>query len=445
MKYTYQSLYDIIKANGDLFQPSQVSLSATFEIDLTPYQNAVKSLDFKEFKDQRLESTINRTAANPSVDRLLGIDYKGVSTPTTDIGRGSAILNGDRIILNAKEDFAMMFGETGVAIASPNQVNIDAGQSITLFGHDKVYLGIPNKGLSYKLNEQQGESKGDPTPDQPYEPLVLGIKLANLIEDIFIVLKNAELVSGVSPVKFQPTTQAELALLANRIPEMLSSYAYLDGYSHERIDQNKLKQLKQSQQRADNFTPLTQLTGSVAGVVTAQTAGVGNISGDPVPITGEQKIQNIKAIAQYLKSIGVTREGAIGLIGNILGESQANPRAAERSSAIGGLGGIGIVQWTASRRRKLEAAAGNDVNKIFDINFQLQYLGKELQQSYSAVLNKLKTSKSIEESTVFVLERFEVPGTYLNRNSNPQAYEATKSKRIGYARGAISIVDTVYR
>ena len=164
-----------------------------------------------------------------------------------------------------------------------------------------------------------------------------------------------------------------------------------------------------------------------------------------IPITGKQKIQNIKTIAQYLKSIGITREGAIGLIGNILGESQADPQAAEKNRSIGGQGGIGIVQWTASRRRNLEKAAGNDNNKIIDINFQLEYLEKELQQSYSTVLNKLKTSKSIEDSTTFVLEKFEIPATFLNRKSNPQAYEATKSRRIIYAKSAIPIVDEVYR
>lgn len=158
-------------------------------------------------------------------------------------------------------------------------------------------------------------------------------------------------------------------------------------------------------------------------------------------ISDEQKIQNIKIIAKYLKSIGITREGAIGFIGNILGESQANPGAAEKSSAIGGKGGIGIVQWTASRRREIEAAANYDINKLFDLNFQLDYLGKELQQSYPGIFNELKTSKSIEESTVLVLEKFEVPATYLNRKTNPQKYANTKSTRIGYANSVISIVD----
>jgi hypothetical protein len=162
------------------------------------------------------------------------------------------------------------------------------------------------------------------------------------------------------------------------------------------------------------------------------------------PITGDDKISNIKRIANYLKSIGFTKAGTIGLIGNILGESQANPRAAERNIAVGGLGGIGIVQWTASRRRKLEAAANRDNTKILDLNFQLIFLGKELQKSYKSTFNKLSSTNSIEEATIFVLEKFEVPGTYLNRKSNPKAYAATKNKRITYAKSVESIVNEIY-
>jgi hypothetical protein len=169
-----------------------------------------------------------------------------------------------------------------------------------------------------------------------------------------------------------------------------------------------------------------------------------NLGDTKITITSEEKKNNIRIIARYLKSIGVTRAGAIGLIGNILGESGANPGASERSSAIGGAGGLGLVQWTASRRRKLEAAAKNDPKKIVDINFQLTHLGGELQSKYSKVLNNLKTSNSVTDSTAYVLEHFEVPATYLKKNINPSAYEATKALRIAYALSAQSIVDEVY-
>jgi hypothetical protein len=163
------------------------------------------------------------------------------------------------------------------------------------------------------------------------------------------------------------------------------------------------------------------------------TTSGGTVITSSTPVTSGEKADNVRRIA-----------GTIGLLGNILGESGANPRAAERNIAVGGIGGIGIVQWTASRRRKLEAEANNDNNKILDLNFQLTYLGKELQKSYRSTFRKLTSTDSISDATIFVLEKFEVPGTYLNRNSNPAAYEATKAKRIGFANSIKYIVDEVY-
>jgi hypothetical protein len=84
-------------------------------------------------------------------------------------------------------------------------------------------------------------------------------------------------------------------------------------------------------------------------------------------------------------------------------------------------------------------------DKVEDINNQLQFLGKELSNSYSGVLKNLKTSKSIADSTAYVLEKFEVPATYINRKTNPGAYQATKQKRINYALSAEAVVDEVYK
>lgn len=438
-------------------QPTQVlenivinnsQISGTAKVDIKPYQDAVAAISLPAARDVALQSSIKSTKIKPSVDSLLGVNASGITTYSPDV-QGSALLNSDRIIINAKQQFAMLFGKKGVAIASPNRVNIDAGESITLAaqgdGDGGLFLGLPNRGLRYESQTQQqiGDSKGDPTPDQAYEPLVLGIKLANWIEDFLTVLKNAVGTDGLSNVKFQPTTQAEFGLLAARIPEILSTYAYIDGISHGSIDMTQLAAIKESLSTTPDYVPPQKLTGKVTGTVVVTGVGGG---GDAGPITDEQKIQNIKAIATYLKSIGVTKQGAAGLIGNILGESGANPSALEHKEKpiIGGTGGIGIVQWTASRRRNLEKAAANDATKIVDLNFQLQFLGNELQQSYSGVLSKLKSSTSLEDSTVYVLERFEVPGTYLNRGKNPAAYEATKQKRIGYANSALPAVSAVY-
>jgi hypothetical protein len=172
---------------------------------------------------------------------------------------------------------------------------------------------------------------------------------------------------------------------------------------------------------------------------------LGGEGGGPVLTTAQQK-DNIRIIAKYLKGKGFTREGAIGLIGNILAESGANPSALERKSqpVVGGKGGVGLVQWTAARRRNIEKAAGNNASKILDINFQLDFLHKELTTSYSGVYNAIKSSKSIADSTTTVLTKFEVPATYVNRKSNPSAYESTRIKRVALAVGIAEVVDEVY-
>ena len=262
-------------------------ITGTAKLDLKPYQDAVAAISLPASRDVVLQSSIKSTKIKPSVDSLLGIDSAGKTIYTPD-AQGSALLNSDRIIINAKQQFAMLFGQKGVAIASPTRVNIDAGESITLAaqgGNDGgLFLGLPNRGLRYESQTQQqiGDSKGDPTPDKPYEPLVLGVKLANWIEDFLTVLKNAVGTDGLSNVKFQPTTQAEFGLLANRIPEILSNYAYIDGVSHGSIDMTQLAAIKESLSTTPDYVPPQKLTGKVTGqVVITGTSGGPEVFGGP--------------------------------------------------------------------------------------------------------------------------------------------------------------------
>ena len=279
MKYTYDSIYENVKALGLLGVTSTTfTFTATWSIDLTKYQKAVMLLDFKGFQDQQFESKIDAVAADPSIDVILGISKDGNNAHIPDSSDANIAINADRVIINAKDDFSMLFGQEGVAIASPDKVNIDSGRSITLFGHQNVFLGIPNKGNPIVKNTKPPATKGDPTRDSEYEPLVLGIKLANLVKDILYVLKSADLVSGVSPVKFQPHTQAEFGLLANRVPEILSEYAYVDGYSHSEVNQKALKDLKEQQKKTVNYTPPAKLEGTITGTATG-TPGTGGPQG----------------------------------------------------------------------------------------------------------------------------------------------------------------------
>jgi hypothetical protein len=278
---TYQQLYDKLKAEGafNAAFAQAITISGTVTIDLKQYQDAVLKLDFKEFTDTTFTSEITSTATEPSVEDIMHITRRKVNKYVPDADGGSIMMNGDRIVINAKSDYAMLFGQKGVAIASPSRVNFDAGESITLFGHGNqgVFIGLPNRGLQIpKTIASQtalGTTKGDPTPDYSYEPMVLGVKLANLLEDILFVLQNADMASSLSEAKWQPSTVAEFALLANRIPEILSTYAYVDGISHESVDEERLQKLVEQQKKAAPYVPPTSITATVEGTISPPMTG----------------------------------------------------------------------------------------------------------------------------------------------------------------------------
>jgi len=270
---TYQQLYDNIKSLGLINaitadQNVTVGISGTITVNIAPYQDAILKLDFKEYTDEAfsLKDKIQSTASDPSLDELFGINNKNNNIYQPEAKGGSIIHNADRIIVNAKEDFAMVFGKKGVAIASPGRVNIDAGKTITLFSKESVFLGVPNRGKKIpedKGQKQLGTTKGDPTPDFLYEPIVLGVKLANLLDDIIYTIQNADMASALSQAKWQPSAIGDLELLRNRIPEILSNYAYIDGISHEKIDLEQLKKLEAAQKTHKKSVPPKSLIASV--------------------------------------------------------------------------------------------------------------------------------------------------------------------------------------
>ena len=155
----------------------------------------------------------------------------------------SIILNSDRIIINSKTDHTMVFGQLGVALSSPNKVNIDADDSVTIHGESGVYLGVPNKGEGVPPDSQNNpkqKTKASPTPNYDYEPMVLGLKLANWLDDLLQVLKNSVVLTPVGKGYFREDTQYDLIALQARIKEMLSTYAFVDGHSHEQTEEDTI-------------------------------------------------------------------------------------------------------------------------------------------------------------------------------------------------------------
>jgi hypothetical protein len=238
-------------------------VSGTFTGQVTIEVPQLPAIQFP-MEDYTFQSTI--TGKVQTIDKLLSIKA-GSGGKQNDYAGSQVLINSDRIILNSRTNYLMLFGKEGIAISSQGNVNIDAEDAVTIYGEDGLFLGVPGKGEAKGNKDDQPKTKADLTLDNDYEPLVLGTKLANLLEDLLIILKNATLLTPVGKGYFREDVMYEFACLQARIPEMLSTFGYIDGISHEPVDP--------APEPPKTVTePPTTLTGTVTGTFTGTTTGV---------------------------------------------------------------------------------------------------------------------------------------------------------------------------
>lgn len=150
-----------------------------------------------------------------------------------------------------------------------------------------------------------------------------------------------------------------------------------------------------------------------------------------------------KAYKRFIKE-GMTAFGACGLIGNLEAESdgfyanrveylclsrlKANGQIYTDTTYTAAIDdgkitlstfqhplqnkqyGYGLAQWTSpGRKEKLWKFWKNYAGSIGDAGMQLEFLLKELSESYPAVLKVLKNATSIREASDIVLKKFEIP------------------------------------
>lgn len=158
--------------------------------------------------------------------------------------------------------------------------------------------------------------------------------------------------------------------------------------------------------------------------------------------TNEEKIWN------YLVGKGLSAEGAAGLMGNLYAESGLNPQnlqntyekklgytdAAYTAAVDSGKyqnfvhdsAGYGLAQWTYwSRKQNMQNFARAAGKSIGDLEMQLDFLFKELSESYKTVLNTLKTARDVKTASNSVLLNFERPA---------DQSAAVQNKRAGYGQ-----------
>ena len=141
---------------------------------------------------------------------------------------------------------------------------------------------------------------------------------------------------------------------------------------------------------------------------------------------------NAEKIWNYCKSKGMNDYGCAGVLSSLDCESGLNPMNLEDSyertsgftdesyTAAVNSGsytkfitdgfGFGLAQWTYwSRKQGLLAYARGCGVSISDMEMQLNYLYKELMESFASVLHTLKTASSVLEASNAMLLKYECP------------------------------------
>lgn len=156
--------------------------------------------------------------------------------------------------------------------------------------------------------------------------------------------------------------------------------------------------------------------------------------------TNEEKIWN------FLRSKGLNDYGCAGLLGNLQAESGLNPKNLEntgntrlgmtdeeytravdngtysKEKFINDGFGYSLPQWTWYQRKKKYYEYAKSKNKsVGDLETSLEFLYKELNESYSSVLNVLKTAKSVLEASNAVLLKYECPADQSATMQNKRA------------------------
>lgn len=160
-------------------------------------------------------------------------------------------------------------------------------------------------------------------------------------------------------------------------------------------------------------------------------------------------MSNIQKIYSKLISAGMTIAGACGVLGNLEAESALNPKNLQNTyeKSLGytdenytkavddgtytnfakDCAGYGLAQWTYwARKQALLSYAKACKKSIGDLDMQLDFLLKELSESYSGVLKILKTTDSVTTASDCVMCQYERPA---DTSAKARAYRASLGQK----------------
>ena len=157
---------------------------------------------------------------------------------------------------------------------------------------------------------------------------------------------------------------------------------------------------------------------------------------------------NDKKIWDYFKSKGLNDYACAGILGNLYAESGLNPKNLQNTgnkkldmtddeyciavdngtytNFIRDSYGFGLAQWTFwSRKQNLLNHVKSTNKSIGNLEAQLEFLYKELSESYKSALSILETATSILQASNAILLKYEKPA---------DQSEAVQNKRASYGQ-----------
>lgn len=205
-----ESVDDIVTSTTPLTFDNEPNVIAPIVIPLTDY-----------------DYTSNTEQTQRVIQNEMGISDSGENIYTGP----QLVLSTDRILLNAKSDYILAFAKKGIALSAVGPVNIDSAEETVIASRGGVYLGP-----YITPDDKSADQKHTGAPkDSAYDQMVLGNKLANLIEDLIIAVSQLKVSTPQGEGYVSAETQRTLQKLISRLPETLSTYGFIIGTKHDAI------------------------------------------------------------------------------------------------------------------------------------------------------------------------------------------------------------------
>jgi hypothetical protein len=166
----------------------------------------------------------------------------------------------------------------------------------------------------------------------------------------------------------------------------------------------------------------------VTGKITTAQPSVAAPVANPFPaqqIMGGFAERAALVVPRLMRDLGLTREQACGIVGNLGQESGL--REINEIRPVAGRGGFGWAQWTGPRRQTFEEWCKSHGMLPTDPEANYGFLVEELRTTEAGSLEALRTTNTIEDATRVFEERYERAGI-VNQN-----------KRVVFAHQALAV------